>query len=76
LYTLLLKAAQTKDNLAEESLRLARQKQRKIALLQQRTTQLAAGKQKTPAMQKKSQNSHNVFRSNTLYSHLSPVASC
>ena len=43
--TLLLKAAQTKDNLAEEFLRLARQKQRELALLQQRRTQIAAGRQ-------------------------------
>lgn len=43
--TLLLKAAQTEDNLAEDFLRIARQKQREVALLQQRATQIAAGKQ-------------------------------
>jgi len=43
--TLLLKAAQATDNLAEEFLRLARQKQSELALLQQRTTQIVAGKQ-------------------------------
>ena len=43
--TLLLKAAQTEDNLAKEFLRLARQKQRELALLQQREGQIKAGKQ-------------------------------
>ena len=43
--TLLLKAAETEDNLAEEFLRIARQKQREVALLQQRAIQISAGKQ-------------------------------
>lgn len=42
---LLLKAAQTEDNLAEEFLRLARQKQRELAVLQQRIDRIEAGKQ-------------------------------
>ena len=42
--TLLLKAAQTEDNLGKEFLRLARQKQRELALLQQREGQIKAGK--------------------------------
>ena len=41
----LLKAAQTEDNLAKEFLPLARQKQRELALLQQREGQIKAGKQ-------------------------------
>jgi DNA invertase Pin-like site-specific DNA recombinase len=43
--TLLLKAAQTEDNLAEEFLRIARQKQKELKVLQQRATQIEAGQQ-------------------------------
>jgi len=43
--TLLLKAAQIGDNLAEEFLRLARQKQEELGLLQQRIKQIKTGKQ-------------------------------
>jgi hypothetical protein len=43
--TILLKAAQTEDNLAEEFLRLARQRQKELALLNQRIDQTEAGKQ-------------------------------
>ena len=43
--TILLKAAQTEDNLAEEFLRLARQRQKELALLKQRIDQTEAGKQ-------------------------------
>ncbi len=42
---LLLKAAQTEDNLAEGFMQLARQKQHEVALLQQRIEQTKAGKQ-------------------------------
>jgi len=42
---LLLKAAQTEDNLAEGFMQLAKQKQHEVALLQQRIEQTKAGKQ-------------------------------
>ena len=42
---LLLKAAQTEDNLAEGFMQLARQKQHEVALLQQRIEQIKTGKQ-------------------------------
>jgi len=42
---LLLKAAQTEDNLAEGFMQLANQKQHEVALLQQRIEQIKAGKQ-------------------------------
>jgi DNA invertase Pin-like site-specific DNA recombinase len=42
--SLLLKAVQTEDNLAEGFLRLARQKQEEVSLLRQRIEQIQAGK--------------------------------
>jgi len=43
--TLVLKAAQTKDSLAEEFLRLARQKQKELELVQRQINQVESGKQ-------------------------------
>ena len=42
--TLLLKAPQAKDNLAEEFMRLAGQKQQEVVLLQRRIGQIETGK--------------------------------
>jgi hypothetical protein len=45
--SLLLKAAQTEDNLAGGFLRLARQKQEELNLLQKRFEQIECGKQES-----------------------------
>ncbi len=43
--TLLVKAAQTEDTLADEFMRLARQKQQELAMVRQRVDDIQTGKQ-------------------------------